>query len=148
MSQSAHQPLDPDLEGIDRRPLFNPAAIGLVVLGGTLGTAARQLAVNLWPVAGAFPWPILVINLLGALGLGVLAQALVRRGPDVGGRRHLRLLLGTGFAGGFTTYSAFAVAVAALVQDGQAGVGLAYALATVLGGALATFAGIRLGARA
>ena len=123
---------------------FSPVSLGLVVLGGAVGVAAR--AALIVPLDGTHPLVVpavtLAINLLGSLLLGVIVGWLDDR------HARWRVLLGTGVMGGFTTYSAFAVAVAALVQDGQAGVGLAYALATVLGGALATFAGIRLGARA
>ena len=126
---------------------FSPAALVLVIVGGAVGVAARALLVVPLTVGSAVhplavPAVTLGINLVGSLLLGVIIGWLDDRHP-LG-----RLFLGTGVMGGFTTYSAFAVAVAALVQDGQAGVGLAYALATVLGGALATFAGIRLGARA
>src|SRR5699024_11239433 len=47
-------------------------------------------------------------NISGAFLLGLLVESLSRRGADHGRRRDLRLLLGTGLLGGYTTYSALA----------------------------------------
>lgn len=118
----------------------------LVAAGGAVGTAARDGISLAVPAVGGFPFGILAINLIGALLLGVLLEALLRSGPDTGGRLLLRLGLGTGFCGGFTTYSALASATAVLLADGRTLLGLDYAVGTVVGGALATTAGIALGA--
>nr|WP_241732239.1 CrcB family protein [Galbitalea soli] len=88
---------------------------------------------------------IVGINLLGALALGVLLEALVRSGPDEGRRRAIRLFVGTGVLGGFTTYSTLAVTTAGLLGEGRAAVGLGYALGSVILGALATTLGIVIG---
>ncbi|GAB2539475.1 CrcB family protein [Brachybacterium huguangmaarense] len=131
------------------RPLHrSPAALALVLLGGTLGTAAREaLTLAVPPVAG-LPAALLLANLAGALLLGVLLEALARRGPDLGTRRSLRLLLGTGALGGFTSYSALSLAVAqGLLGTGTELAGIAYGLGSVAAGALATVAGIALAAR-
>jgi len=125
--------------------------LGLVILGGTVGTALREaLGLVLPPldlVAGAhLPLTTVGINLLGALLLGLLLEVLLRHGHDAGGRRSLRLLLGTGLLGGFTTYSALATDSAVLLHAGAVGVAVAYALGTVLLGGLATWLGIVIGA--
>lgn len=124
--------------------------LGLVFLGGTLGTALREALGLLLPAglaAGArLPLTTVGINLLGALLLGLLLEALVRRGHDAGGRRTARLLLGTGLLGGFTTYSALAADSALMLQGGHIPLAVAYALGTVLLGGLATWLGIVLGA--
>ena len=85
---------------------------------------------------------ILGINLLGAFCLGLLLSGLARLGPDAGLRRTVRIMVGTGFMGGFTTYSALATDTASLLGDGRIGAGLAYGLGTVVIGGLATWAGI------
>ncbi|SJN37995.1 CrcB protein [Micrococcus luteus Mu201] len=87
-------------------------------------------------------WSIFWINITGALALGVLLEALAHRGPDAGRRRVLRLLLGTGVLGGFTTYSTLAESTAALFLDGHGLAGTGYALLTVLSGAIATACGL------
>lgn len=74
----------------------------------------------------------------GAFLLGALLEALAHRGPDTGGRRMLRLGLGTGVLGGFTTYSTLAVETAARAP----GLGTAYLAASVLTGVLAGLAGV------
>lgn len=79
---------------------------GLVFLGGSLGTALRALVGLTLPV-GWVALPTLVVNVVGAFAIGVLYESLALRD----GRRSWRLFLGTGVLGGFTTYSALAVAV-------------------------------------
>ncbi|MBN9611987.1 MAG: hypothetical protein J0H64_00710, partial [Actinobacteria bacterium] len=61
------------------------------------------------------------------------------------GTARVRLLCGTGMLGGFTTYSSLALAVAALLHDGQGWIALGYGLGTLLLGALTTYFGILLG---
>ncbi|NQX28469.1 CrcB family protein [Microbacteriaceae bacterium VKM Ac-2854] len=99
------------------------------------------------PVSGAFPAVIFGINVVGAFLLGVLLEALLRRGADGGRRRVLRLLLGTGVLGGFTTYSALATDTALLLGDGQLGPAILYGGLTIVVGAAASWAGIAVAAR-
>ena len=85
--------------------------IALVALGGTLGTLLRATIESAFPAAaGTIPWQTFVINVTGSLLLGFLLEW-VTRAHHVGQglRRSLRLGLGTGVLGGFTTYSTFAV---------------------------------------
>jgi CrcB protein len=89
----------------------------------------------------------LSVNLLGAFVLGLVLEAVARRGPDAGVRRRIRLLLGTGFCGAFTTYSALAVEVDLLVRTGQPATAIAYALTTVVAGFLVCTFGIWVAAR-
>lgn len=120
----------------------------LVFLGGAVGTGLREALALTFPAAdGGFPLTILLVNVSGAFVLGGLLGALARRGPDVGRRRDLRLLLGTGVLGGFTTYSAFAVDVA-LLLDGAVGVALVYVCATLVAGLAASALGLALSGEA
>ncbi|HET8896157.1 MAG TPA: CrcB family protein [Protaetiibacter sp.] len=151
-SPAADLPSDPDTEVVDAPAgpptpaLVRPASLAIVFVGGAFGTAGREALTLLIPASGGVPWAVLVANVVGAFALGLLLEALARRGADHGGRRTLRLLLGTGFLGGFTTYSALATDTAALVGAGDAGIGAAYALGTVFVGAVATMAGALLAA--
>lgn len=132
----------------DPRPLhLRPTAIAVVAAGGTMGTAAREAISWVAPAPAGIPVAILAVNVTGAFLLGLLLEALVRRGPDQGRRRMLRLLLGTGVLGGFTTYSALAADAAGLIGDGRLGAGAGYALVSVLVGAAATAAGIVVAGR-
>lgn len=132
----------------EARPTWaNWALIGLVFFGGTLGTATRvALTLAVAPTDG-FPATIMGINVAGALLLGALLEALSRRGADEGARRRIRLLIGTGFLGGFTTYSALATD-SVLLAAGSPALALLNALGTLVLGALATWLGIVLAARA
>ncbi len=97
----------------------------LVGLGAAVGAPMRYLA-GLW-LDRRLHWGTLAVNLLGSLALGLLVGAAVE------GR--WLALLGTGFCGGLTTYSAFAVQA---VQGGRRR-GSAYVVVTV-GGCLAAAA--------
>lgn len=141
-------PLDSDLEaaetatGASRPVHLRWQYLGVVFLGATGGTAARYFLSAIIPAWQGIPIGTFAINIVGAFTLGALLEALVRRGPDAGARRTLRLLLGTGLLGGFTTYSSLAVDTGVLVADGQFVSSLLYGVGTVLIGALATAAGI------
>jgi CrcB protein len=147
-------PLDPDVEVVEAPPgppvavHLRPAYLAVVFVGGALGTAGREGLGLVIPSADGVPWAVLTANLVGAFLLGVLLESLVRRGADHGVRRTLRLLLGTGFMGGFTTYSALATDTASLFGAGHGWLATAYGLGTVVVGALATTAGILLAAAA
>lgn len=149
--QPLHEPLDSD-SGFFAASKARPAhlrwhLIGLVALGGAVGTGVREALSLAWPSPpGAFPLTILVINVVGAFVLGFLLEALSRRGADTGRRRGMRLLLGTGVLGGFTTYSSLAAAVASLT-GGHGAVAVTYALSSLVVGLVAAAAGIAAGAR-
>ena len=129
------------------RPVhLHPGYVLVVIAGGVFGALARYGLSTLLPAPGGWPLPTLVINLAGALLLGALLEALVRRGPDAGTRRIIRLLAGTGFMGAFTTYSTLALETNTLLGAGRVADGLLYLAATLIGGAGATVAGIWLGA--
>lgn len=144
-------PMDPDTD-VNDVPVSGAARpvhlrwryIGLVAIGGAAGTAAREAISLAIPPLNGIPIAIFLINILGALFLGALLESLARRGPDEGRRRTLRLLLGTGVAGGFTTYSALATDTGFLILSNQAWAGISYAALTVIFGALATLTGIGL----
>jgi CrcB protein len=129
------------------RPLhLHPGYILVVIVGGIPGALTRFWLGSVMPDPGGWPLPTLLINLSGAFALGVLLEALARRGPDRGGLRILRLLIGTGFMGAFTTYSTFAVDAVKLFGAGRDFAGFGYLAATVLGGFAASAAGIWLAA--
>lgn len=122
-------------------------SLGWVAAGGAAGAAAREGLVLAMPDTGYLPWAIIAANLTGAFLLGWLYAALASMEQAPTTRRHvparrLRLLLGTGFCGGFTTYSTLAVGVVLLGGSSGLGLAAAYGLGTVAAGALATWAGL------
>ncbi|WP_235929673.1 CrcB family protein [Cellulomonas citrea] len=128
---------------------MRPRLLALVVVGGAAGTLARSVLESTFPAQpGAWPWTTFVINVTGALLLGALLGYLAAAGPDEGLRRDLRLGIGTGVMGGYTTYSTFIVEVDTLLRNGHVGTGALYAVVAVLLGLAAAAAGLTLGARA
>lgn len=129
------------------RPVhLHPGFVLVVITGGMFGALGRYGLSTVLPAPGGWPLPTLVINLTGAFLLGVLLEALVRRGPDAGRLRGIRLLAGTGFLGAFTTYSTLALETNTLLETGRSADALIYVTATLLGGAIATVTGIRAAA--
>jgi fluoride exporter len=141
-------PEDPDLEvdeGTDGTPVavhLTPTFIALVALGGAAGSLARHGVEGLVGTSDGLPAGTLSVNLVGAFALGALLEWLSTRESDVRRRRAARLLVGTGFLGGFTTYSALAVEADGLLRDGRLVLALIYALTTVVVGLLASLAGV------
>ena len=87
-----------------------------------------------------FPYGTLAVNLLGGLLMGLLVGTLARSG----GSEDVRVFVGVGVLGGFTTFSAFSLDLVTMIERGAATVALGYALASVIGAALALFAGLTL----
>lgn len=141
-------PLDPDIE-TDEGPAGEPLPVHLtwhfillVALGGAAGTATRYAMESAIGMDRGLPVATFVINITGALILGILLEAFALRGSDVGHRRRFRLLLGTGFLGGYTTYSALAIETDTLFRNGPPWQAIAYPLVTVALGLCASIAGI------
>ena len=114
-----------------------------VWLGGTLGTGVRVMITSAAPAA-AIPIATFFINVVGAFILGLLLEGLTRPGPRPRARL-IRRLAGTGFLGGFTTYSALALQVVDLQRAGSGGLAVAYAVGSLLLGTAAAGVGILLG---
>jgi len=111
-----------------------------VALGGAVGSVARYgvgAAAARWPGLG-FPWGTLLVNVAGGIAMGVLAA---RLGPD---QESLRLALGVGLLGGFTTFSAFSLETVRLMEH-QPGLAALYATASVALIVGACWAGLSLG---
>ncbi|WP_233267021.1 fluoride efflux transporter FluC [Tomitella fengzijianii] len=136
-------------------PLHRRATLAaLVAVGGVVGTLARHGLGLLFPDdPGQWPVTTFAVNIAGAFLLGMLLEALTRfgRGAPGGsgtGRSTLvRLGVGTGMLGAFTTYSTLALDTDLLLHRGAAGAAVSYALATVLVGAVTCALGIAVGAR-
>jgi CrcB protein len=117
--------------------------IGLVAAGGAVGTGLRYLIILLVPRWAGVPVATLGINVVGAFLLGALLELLADHSIDAGWSRRIRLAVGTGVLGGFTTYSALAADTATLATA-HPGRAICYALGTVVIGAAASIAGIWL----
>ncbi len=114
-----------------------------VALGGATGAAAR-FAVAQW--AGArwgwtFPWGTFAVNVTGSLAIGLVMTVLIARGADP----VYRLLLVTGFLGGYTTFSAFSFEALTLLEARRWDAAAFYVIGSVGFGLLATALGLGLG---
>ena len=126
---------------------LRPKPLALVGLGGATGTLLRWGVGHVLPIHNGLPWATVLVNLLGSFALGFLLEVLLRRGPESVAARDLRLLLGTGVLGGFTTFSAFALDLTGLLTDGKVDTALLYAGVSLVGGTLAAGLGVLLAAR-
>jgi CrcB protein len=138
----ARLPIDPDVGAAEDAPLGPAAQLALVAVGGVAGTLLRAgLASGSSPWAGAQPWSTLAINVVGSLLLAMLLATIHERYPRA---RVARPLLGTGFCGGFTTFSTFAVDFAAYAHDGRPQLAAGYLLGSVFGSLVAAVIGVVL----
>jgi len=115
----------------------------LVMIGGAAGSAGRYAVgrAALRALGPDYPWGTLAVNVIGGFLMGLLAGLLARAGT---GGEQSRLLIGVGLLGGFTTFSAFSLDAVTMIERGQWGAALAYALVSVIGAVLALFAGLYL----
>ena len=112
----------------------------LVMAGGALGAALRsQLSRMLSVGAGGWPWHSFTANVVGGFPMGMLTGRLAQKGTD---GNDLQLLLRVGLLGGFTTFSAFSLEMALMVERGQLALAASYALASVIIALVALFAGM------
>lgn len=116
------------------RPAYlRPSLLGTVFAGGVIGTCMRFLIESAWPTpAGNWPWATFVINLSGSFALGFLTTLLALTGPDRGWRRLVRLGVGTGVIGGYTTYSTFIVEASRLGLGRSALAAVGYSVGSIL----------------
>jgi CrcB protein len=114
----------------------------LVGAGGAMGAMLRHLAnmIALRLFGPGFPSGTLFVNVAGSLMMGLLIGWLARRSG--GTSNELRLLLATGFLGGFTTFSAFSLDFVTLWRDGAAATAVSYVLVSVCLSLIAIFGGL------
>ena len=117
----------------------------LVAIGGALGSVARYKTGALilpYTMSWNFPAGTFAVNVLGCL----IAGLLLGLGENYAFlTAEARLLIFTGFLGGFTTFSAFGVETIALIGRGQFAVAAAYVVFSVLCGLAALWAALKLG---
>jgi CrcB protein len=125
----------------------------LVGFGGALGSMARYgvglaAARVVPPQAGgaAWPWATLTVNLVGGLLMGLLVGWLAQRGGA--DQENIRVLAGVGVLGGFTTFSAFSLETALMLERRQFGMAAAYVGLSVVVAIAALMVGMLVARRA
>ena len=91
----------------------------------------------------AFPWGTVTVNILGSFLMGVIAGWLAFKAQE-GWSQPLRLFLTTGILGGFTTFSAFSLDAALLIERNAYALAAAYLLGSVTASLVALFLGLAL----
>ncbi len=116
----------------------------LVAAGGAVGSTLRYLlgVQALRSLGGGWPYGTLAANVLGGLLMGVLAGWLALRGGA--DQERWRLLLGVGVLGGFTTFSAYSLEVALMVERREWAQATAYSLGSMALSVGALFLGLLL----
>lgn len=116
----------------------------LVGLGGAVGAMARYGLGRMIP-AGGFPWPTFLANSLGGLLMGLLVGWLASRANE--GGESLRLLLGVGLLGGFTTFSAFSLETVQMIERRDWTLAMGYVAGSVVVSVAALMLGLMIARR-
>jgi CrcB protein len=114
-----------------------------ICAAGAAGTGLRHL-VTVWAVARwgtSCPCGTILVNVVGCFAIAMVMQA----SSAAGWSTTTRLVLTTGFLGGFTTYSAFNHETLRLMEQGAGGMALTNVLVTVGGGLLSGWLGMVVG---
>jgi CrcB protein len=114
-----------------------------IAAGGAIGAAARH-GVNVWSgrmFGTEFPWHTLIVNVVGCFIMGVLVELMALR---LNVSNEVRAFLTTGILGGFTTFSAFSLDFALLVERKAMAGAAMYAAGSVALSLIAVFAGLAL----
>lgn len=115
----------------------------LVLLGGGLGSAARYLLSYFFSKNEAmqFPWATFLANTIGCLFIGILFGYIQKNNLQ---NETLKLLLITGFCGGFTTFSTFSLENIQFIQNQNYNLAILYTLTSLVIGFLAVIIGIKI----
>ena len=114
-----------------------------VAMGGAVGASARYLfaAQALRFMGPGFPWGTLGVNLIGSFLMGVIVELLALRFSV---SAEVRVFLVTGVLGGFTTFSAYSLDIANMLERKDLALAGLYAFGSLGGGVVALFFGLWL----
>jgi CrcB protein len=116
--------------------------VAWVALAGALGALARYAVHSVVQsrIGGTFPVGTVVINLTGSFVLGFIAGLVIYQGADP----DVRTIVGTGFLGGYTTFSSYSFETLGLLEDGLPRAAVVSAVGSVAVGLVAATAGLLL----
>ena len=125
--------------------LLSPAIAGSIALGSALGGMIRYWIGTVVDrrIPAALPLGTLLVNISGALVIGLMAAWLMIAGGEE--ITPLRAALVTGFLGSYTTVSAFSLQTLVMVREGRVFLGVIHVAMSVVGCLLAAFLGLTVG---
>ncbi|OGX61538.1 MAG: hypothetical protein A2189_04505 [Paenibacillus sp. RIFOXYA1_FULL_44_5] len=116
--------------------------IAALIIGGLVGTLLRYFMGQWMPnLHNGFPIGIMLINFIGCFFLGWLFTVSTGLWHI---HQEIRLGLGTGMTGAFTTFSTFTVQSVWLMEHGSQLIAISYILMSILGGIVLTITGVRI----
>ncbi len=141
--EARNHPVDPFAGARRSRwPRLRPDVVVAVFVGGCAGGLVRYVVTETWPTPDRrFPWATFAVNVAGTF---LLALALVFT-AEIRPSRYLRPLVGTGFCGALTTFSAVVVTTVRLFGDGRWQTAVAYLLASIVAALSAAWSGLVVG---
>jgi CrcB protein len=119
-----------------RRRAMNIIFVGI---GGAVGSMLRYM-ISLLPHKSAFPILTLITNIIGAILIGYITGIAAKKNIP----SQYVLLLKTGLCGGFTTFSTFSLEAYSLLQNGNYGYAILYALLSLIGCIIGVWGGVKL----
>jgi CrcB protein len=111
-----------------------------VFIGGGLGSITRYTLAKSLNASGDYPWGTLLANGLSCLVLGILLAMVSKQWLSL----ELRLLLVTGFCGGFSTFSTFSYEILAFFKNAQYASAAIYLMGSVLIGLMTIWIGMKI----
>ena len=137
------------LVGVSLFSVKNREVLGLgnaiaVMLGGVFGACSRYGLGLLVPTNEGFPVITLLVNLSGSMFLAWFFTATSQR---IAIHPRLKLAIGTGFTGAFTTFSSFSLETITLIQHDRIFLALLYVLLSFFGGIACAVLGARVATR-
>jgi len=123
---------------------MTPGIFLLLCLAGGLGAGARFVVDGLIRsrVTSSFPWPTAIINMSGSLVLGILTGLVLSRIAST----DVSAVIGTGFLGGYTTFSTASYEAVQLVREKKYGIAFAYSIGVLVVCVALAYLGYRWGA--
>ena len=113
--------------------------LGVVAVGGAIGSMARYAVTTIQNPVGAFPYAIFVVNLSGGFMMGVVTALLALKFSV---SSEMRAFLTTGILGGYTTFSTFSLESAMLIERHDYATATSYVIGSAILSIVALFCGM------
>ena len=111
-----------------------------VAIGGATGSVMRYFITLLFTRQHTFPYGTLLVNVTGSFLVGLLMAYFLK---NTGLNDSVKLLLVTGFCGGFTTFSALQWEMFTLLREGRLGLAFSYIVVSFIAGLVAVYVGFK-----